>query len=45
MKYSPCRSERPGSHVWIIDRELANREECYCEYIMTTKHHLEEHDL
>jgi hypothetical protein len=35
MKKSPCRSERPHSHVAIIDKALANVEECYCEFIKT----------
>jgi hypothetical protein len=37
MRYSPCRGERTSSHVAIIDKELANLEECYCEYIKTKK--------
>jgi hypothetical protein len=45
MKYSPCRSERPSSHVAIIDKELANLEECHCEYNKTTKYHLDQHNL
>jgi len=37
MKYSPCRSDRLSSYVAIIDKELANLEECYCEYFKTKK--------
>jgi hypothetical protein len=37
MKFSPCRGERSHSYVAIIDKELANLEECYCEYLKTIK--------
>jgi hypothetical protein len=37
MKEEPCRSERSSSHVFIIDKELANREDCYCEFLKSGK--------
>jgi hypothetical protein len=36
MRLNPCDCERPRSHVPIIDRELANREECDCEFHKTS---------
>jgi len=35
MRYDPCNCERPRNHVSIVDRELANREECGCEFHKT----------
>ncbi len=33
MKEVLCRGDRKRSRVPIIDKELANREACICEYL------------
>ena len=33
MKEVLCRGDRQRSHVVLIDKELANQEACYCEYL------------